>query len=151
MPDPRYRTYVQSRKAIDQFYHQEAARRELPDSVLWLAITICEHETPCTPTELYTDCAISKQTGHSALMQLGKRGLIQLVPDPADRRSKRVEWTEQGRAFAQSQLHPLLTAEEAAFESLAAGEQELLITLTQKLYAALKTKAGNTGPGKGIL
>ena len=28
MPDPRYRTYVQSRKAIDQFYHQEAARRE---------------------------------------------------------------------------------------------------------------------------
>ena len=131
MPDSRYRTYVQSRKAIDQFYHQEAARRELPDSVLWLAITICEHETPCTPTELYTDCAISKQTGHSALMQLEKRGLIQLVPDPADRRSKRVEWTEQGRAFAQSQLHPLLTAEEAAFESLAAGEQELLITLTR--------------------
>lgn len=84
-------------------------------------------------------------------MQLEKRGLIQLVPDPADRRSKRVEWTEQGRAFAQSQLHPLLAAEEAAFESLAAGEQELLITLTQKLYSALKTKAGNTGPGKGIL
>ena len=84
-------------------------------------------------------------------MQLEKRGLIQLVPDPADRRSKRVEWMEQGRAFAQSQLHPLLAAEEAAFESLAAGEQELLITLTQKLYSALKTKAGNTGPGKGIL
>ena len=151
MPDPRYRTYVQSRKAIDQFYHQEAARRELPDSVLWLALYICEQESPCTPTELYTDCAISKQTGHSALMQLEKRGLIQLVPDPADRRSKRVEWMEQGRAFAQSQLHPLLAAEEAAFESLAAGEQELLITLTQKLYSALKTKAGNTGPGKGIL
>lgn len=151
MPNPRYRAYIQSRKAIEQFYHQEAARRDLPDSVLWLAVTIFEQETPATPTALYNECAMSKQTGHSALMWLEKRGLVRLVPDPADRRSKRVEWTKEGQAFARTQLRPFLTAEEAAFETLTGGEQETLTALTQKLFSALKTETGGTGPGKGIV
>lgn len=149
MPNSRYRIYIQSRKAIEEFYHQQAVRRELPDSVLWLAIAIYEHEDPCTPTELYADCAMSKQTGHSALMWLERRGLVRLVPDAADRRSKRVEWTQAGRAFVRDQLAPFLTAEEAAFEILTDREQETLIALTQKVFTALKTVVGAAGTGKG--
>lgn len=151
MPNSRYRIYIQSRKTIEEFYHQQAVRRELPDSVLWLAIAIYEHEDPCTPTELYADCAMSKQTGHSALLWLEKRGLICQTPDPADRRSKRVEWTGKGRAFVQSQIVPFLAAEAAAFEALTSEEQRTLTALTEKLIAALKTEMAAAPSGKGTI
>lgn len=151
MPNPQYRAYIQTWKAMDQLYHQQAVRRELPDSALWLAVSLYERGQACTPTELYADCAMSKQTGHSALLWLEKRGLIRQTPDPADRRSKRVEWTGKGQAFVQSQIAPFLAAEAAAFEALTSEEQRTLTALTEKLTAALKTEMAATPSGKGTI
>ena len=151
MPNPQYRAYIQTWKALDQLYHQQAVRRELPDSVLWLAVALYERAQACTPTELYAECAMSKQTGHSALLWLERRGLIRQTPDPADGRSKRVEWTEPGRAFAQSQVASFLAAEAAAFETLTPEEQRSLTLLTGKLVNALKTEMAAAPAGKGNL
>ena len=96
MTNLRYRSYVQLRQSIDQLYHQQAVRLGLPDSVLWLVVSLYERGQACTPTELYADCAMSKQTGHSALQWLEKRELIRLIPDDTDRRSKRAELTAAG-------------------------------------------------------
>ena len=152
MTNLRYRSYVQLRQSIDQLYHQQAVKLGLPDSVLWLVVSLYERGQACTPTELYADCALSKQTGHSALLWLEKRGLICQTPDPADRRSKRVEWTGRGRAFVQNQIAPFLAAEAGAFETLKTAGQETLLMLTEKIYLALKTEMDRLSPsGKGTI
>lgn len=146
-----YHDYIQLNKEIDQIYHAKAVQLGLPDSVMALLYSLWEEGDGLTPTQLYAEWSLSKQTGHSALQWLEKRGLIRQTPDPADRRSKRVEWTEKGRAFAQSQIAPFLAAEAAAFEALTSEEQRTLTALTEKLTAALKTEMAATPSGKGTI
>lgn len=147
-----YHDYIQLNKEIDQIYHAKAVQLGLPDSVMALLYSLWEEGDGLTPTQLYAEWSLSKQTGHSALQWLEKRGLIRQTPDPADRRSKRVEWTEKGRAFAQSQIAPFLAAEAAAFEALTPEEQRTLTALTEKLTAALKTEMDRLSPsGKGTI
>ena len=142
MTNLRYRSYVQLRQSIDQLYHQQAVRLGLPDSVLWLVVSLYERGQACTPTELYADCAMSKQTGHSALQWLEKRELIRLIPDDTDRRSKRAD-----RCACS-----ILEAEAGAFETLKTAEQETLLMLTEKIYLALKTEMDRLSPsGKGTI
>lgn len=150
MPDPKYQKYIQTRKSIDQFYHRLAAERALPDSVMFLCYAICETGEGRTPSELYAETALSKQTGHSALMWLEKRGLVELIPSPEDRRSKRVVWTPAGRVFAGETMAPLLSAEAVAFGGLTGSEQETLIALTDKMFQSLKKEVERLFPsGKG--
>lgn len=146
-----YHDYIQLNKEIDQIYHAKAVQLGLPDSVMALLYSLWEEGDGLTPTQLYAEWSLSKQTGHSALQWLEKRGLIRQTPDPADRRSKRVEWTEKGRAFAQSQIAPFLAAEAAAFEALTPEEQRTLTALTEKLTAALKTEMDAAPSGKGTI
>ena len=152
MTNLRYRSYVQLRQSIDQLYHQQAVRLGLPDSVLWLVVSLCGRGQACTPTELYTDCAMSKQTGHSALQWLEKRELIRLIPDDTDRRSKRAELTAAGQELADRCARSILEAEAGAFETLKTAEQETLLMLTEKIYLALKTEMDRLFPsGKGTI
>lgn len=138
MEPKTYLDYIQFNKGIDRLYHEMAVKLGLSDSVLALLYTLWESEEKLTPTQLYADWSLSKQTGHSALLWLERRELVRLVPGEGDRRSKRVALTERGREYARKTVAPLIRAEEAAFGGLTAGEQEALVSLTEKILRQLK-------------
>lgn len=133
-----YHDYVQLNKEIDRLYHETAVKLGLPDSVMALLYTLLEMGDGLTATQLYAEWSLSKQTGHSALMWLEKRGLIRLAPLPKDRRSKGVFLTDGGRQYVQETVVPQVLAEEAAFGRLTKEEQATLLTLSQKIVNSLK-------------
>lgn len=145
----RYREYIQLTKEMEQLYHGMAVSLGLSDSVLNLLYTLYEEGDGRTPTQLYNEWSLSKQTGHSALMWLRERGMVELCPAPGDGRSKRVMLTEEGRRFVKRTVGPLLAAEKAAFSALLPGEQETLITLLRQLSNQLKEEiTGREFPAK---
>ena len=144
-----YCDFIQLGMELDRVYHDAAAEMGLPDSVLDLLITIYEEGDGLTPSQLYSKWSLSKQTGHSALRWLEKRGLIRLSPDPDSRRSKGVYLTVAGQEYAHRTVVPLLAAEEAAFGGLSREEQETLMGLTKKVLCKLKEEmAGTRFPAK---
>ena len=134
----RYHDYVQLNKGLDRIYHDVASELGLPDSVLALLITLWEEGDGYTPTWLYREWSLSKQTGHSALCWLESRGLVRLAPAPESRRSKGVFLTARGREYAERTVVPLLAAEEAAFGGLSEEEQRTLLVLTERILCKLK-------------
>ena len=138
MSQSKYHEYIQLTKAIDRVYHEMALALGLPDSVMVLLYTLYEDGEERTPTELYAEWSLSKQTGHYALMWLKERGIIELLPSPRDRRRKRVKLTEEGRRFVKKSIGPLLAAEEAAFSALQSSEQEMLVTLLTQILNQFK-------------
>lgn len=142
-----YHDYIQLNKEIDRIYHETAVRLGLPDSVMALLYSLWEEGDGLTPTQLYAEWSLSKQTGHSALQWLEKRGLIRLAPLPGDGRSKGIFLTDRGRQYAQKAVAPQISAEQAAFDRLTGEEQALLLSLTQKAATSLKEEmAGLTLP-----
>lgn len=133
-----YHDYIQLNKEIDQIYHAMAVRLGLPDSVMALLYSLWEEGDGLTPTQLYAEWSLSKQTGHSALLWLEKRGLIRLDPLPGDGRSKGIFLTDRGRQYAQRAVAPQISAERAAFAKLTREEQAALLALTQKAVTSLK-------------
>lgn len=51
------------------------------------------------PTDLATRLGVSKQAANDILREFEAGGYITLVPDPADRRAKRIHATERGAAL----------------------------------------------------
>ena len=138
MEEIAYRDYVQINKEMDRVYHEMAVRLGLSDSALALLFTLWEEGDGLTPSQLYAEWSLSKQTGHSALAWLEDRGLVRLEPGRGDRRSKGVSLTLRGYDYAQRTVALLGRAEEAAFGALTQEEQEALLTLTGKMLCKLK-------------
>ena len=80
MEEIAYRDYVQINKEMDRVYHEMAVRLGLSDSALALLFTLWEEGDGLTPSQLYAEWSLSKQTGHSALAWLEDRGLVRLEP-----------------------------------------------------------------------
>src|SRR5690606_19111500 len=65
---------------------------------------------------------ITKQSMGEAIRDLVDLGLVQMAPDPSDRRAKLVTWTEEGLAIARDGRRHLYELEQARIERF--GEQE---------------------------
>ena len=133
-----YHDYIQLNKEIDRIYHGTAVQLGLSDSAMALLFSLWEEGDGLTPTQLYAEWSLTKQTGHSALMWLVEKGLVRMASLPGDGRRKGIFLTAQGREYARRAVAPQISAEEAAFGSLTGEEQATLLSLTQKVVTNLK-------------
>ncbi len=150
-PAANYSDFIQINKETEQFFHRLALAMGLSDGSFSLLYTLCDRGEGLSPSELYADWSLSKQTGHSALMSLERRGLVALDPDPGDRRGKRVRFTPAGREFVLRHIHPFLEAERAAFARLSEDERFQLTELTRRSLFFLKEEVSRRYPGLGKL
>ena len=141
----------QNDKLLDELYRHYAAGVNLSATALWILYIAWIQGDGCTQKDICEAWSYTKQTINSALKNLEKQGYIRLVPLPGNRKSKRLLFTDAGRAFAQSVVCPLLAAEEAAFGRLEKEERIALVALSQKRTALLQQEmekamtAMNTG------
>lgn len=133
-----WREYVQMGKEMDQVYHQAATDLGLSDSTHCLLYAIWEQGDGLTPSQLYSEWSLNKQTGHSALMWLERKGLIRLDINKTDRRQKAVYLTVKGQEYAAQTILPMLEAEQAAFDALTDEEKRLLTDLSRKTLSKFK-------------
>lgn len=125
-------------KESDDVYHTYAKRFGLSEAALLLLCALVESPEPPSQRQLASEWHYPPQTVNSILKRLEADGLLCLMEAPADRRSKRVCFTEAGQAFAARVIAPLLAAEERAFSALTEDEQRLLLALTKKYIRLLR-------------
>lgn len=100
--------------------------------------TLRRHGSPhrLTPTQLRASMMVTSATTTHRLDKLEQRGLIQRLPDPADRRGVLVSLTEDGRALVDRAVVDHLATEAGLLDALSPTERRQLAGLLRKLLVA---------------
>ena len=89
--------------------------------------------------ELGEECGIDSSTLSRSLDRLAAAGLVTRTQDPACRRCQTIALTDSGRAVA-GQVAALFAREDAFLCAQLSGEEQTqLVTLLERLFAALKS------------
>ena len=80
----------------------------------------------------------AQSTVAGLVSRLEKKGLIQAVPDPADRRIKLVRLTEEGAALHAKGRQMVIDSEDRLTMHLSEEEREVFLRCLKKVYEAVK-------------
>lgn len=123
-------------KDADSIYSAFAKRCGLSDTEYWIMVMIDEG---CdTQSKISGEAFISKQTVNSAVRQLQKKGLVSLLRDDGDGRSKKMAFTPSGEEFFDKNFNVIDRAEERVWSKLSDAEKNLLVGLSKKYNDLLK-------------
>lgn len=92
--------------------------------ILWFA------PQGCTQTEICERMSANKQTVNAIVTRFYKQGHFTFQSMRDDRRSKRIELTESGRAYAKSIIPPAADAENLAMADMTLERAKELVKLT---------------------
>ena len=97
-----------------QVFERELVRAGYPFTHVG-TLKLIEIHGPITPKDLEAETGIAKTTLRGRVQGLQRRGLVQRVPNEADRRSYFLEVTPEGSDFLAA-MEPILDAAERAIE-----------------------------------
>jgi DNA-binding MarR family transcriptional regulator len=92
-----------------------------------------------SPGQLLAQTLVTSGTMTNRVDRLESRGLVQRMPDPADRRGVHVRLTPRGKERVDAALADLLARERELLASLTGAEQQELSTLLRALVAPFET------------
>ncbi len=99
----------------------------------WPILSLCYSGDADTASELAKALAVDAAVVTRLLDRLETKGLVRREPDPSDRRSNRIELTEQALALV-PRLRPLVSKNNAKFlQGLSKEELSLISSLFPKL------------------
>ena len=131
-----YADYLREQNAIDDLYSAYQKRTGLSDAEFWCIYSAykgeCEYQH-----EISRHMFMNKQTVNSALKQLEKKGLIQMIIPQENQRVRRIVLTPSGKKFAHKYLDYIGELEEKAWESLSAGERLAILSGMKKINRVL--------------
>jgi len=92
-----------------------------------------------SPGQLVDQTMVTSGTMTNRVDRLETRGLVQRLPDPADRRGVHVRLTPRGKERVDSALADLLHRERDLLRGLSRNDQDALSTLLRRLVAPFET------------
>ena len=92
-----------------------------------------------SPGQLLAQTLVTSGTMTNRVDRLESRGLVERMPDPADRRGVHVRLTPSGKERVDAALADLLARERELLASLTGAEQQDLSTLLRALVAPFET------------
>jgi DNA-binding MarR family transcriptional regulator len=95
-----------------------------------------------SPSDLVRALLVTSGTMTNRLDNLERRGLVERLPNPADRRGRDVQLTPAGLELADILVTEHVANEEEMLAPLSAAERDRLAALTRKLLAHLSAEAG---------
>lgn len=117
-------------------YHEVALALHMADSEHAILYSLSLFGGTLPLTELRKLAVLPKQTLHSALRKLEKKGLVQLEAISALK--KRAELTEAGQKFAAANLRRLQTAEQGILNSWTKEERSAFLNLSERYVQDLR-------------
>jgi DNA-binding MarR family transcriptional regulator len=90
------------------------------------------------PTQLTGSLLVSSGTMTNRLDRLERRGLVERVPNPEDRRSVEIALTESGRELVDEVVGEHVAREQEMLAALSAREREALTRILRKLAAHIE-------------
>ncbi|MFD1828489.1 MULTISPECIES: MarR family winged helix-turn-helix transcriptional regulator [Streptomyces] len=98
-----------------------------------------------SPGQLLTQTLVTSGTMTNRIDRLAKKGLVERLPDPSDRRGVLVRLTESGRDHADRALAGLLEQERAILARLSPDRRDELAGLLRQLTAPFDNLSGRQG------
>lgn len=123
---------------IDDIYDGYAGSFGISDAEIWILYALMEHNETYLQTDICREWHYSLQTIHTAIKNMEKRGLIELICQPGNKKNKYIHLTEAGKKLVDEIAGPMTEAEQEAFAILPEEDQEILLPLLQKYAQALK-------------
>lgn len=96
-----------------------------------------------SPTALTSSLLVSSGTMTNRLDRLEQRGLVERVPNPADRRGLEVALTKRGLALVEDAIGEHVRREQEMLAPLSANERTALTRILRKLGAHLAEPPGD--------
>lgn len=97
-----------------------------------------------TQKQVAENFGMQKQTVHTVVSALGKKGFLRLAPCTSDKREKRIILTESGREYSKKLIEPLLKAEDRASEMIGSEKMKAMCE-TLELFNLLFERELNGG------
>lgn len=120
-------------KQFEGLYRSLASVFQFPDCSMWIMYYLAMENAPLTQHELIDRMMYSKQTIHSAVSWLVKKGWVRLETNPASRSSKFVILTDEGKQAAEGTVCRILSAEAKAVDAVGKDKMEQFIALQEEL------------------
>lgn len=128
--------YREAAKELDRVWSQLSRACGLSEGEYWALVMIREGCT--TQTEISEQLSMNKQTVHSALKQLIRRGIVRLETQPGNLRVKEIVLTEAGESFTKKYVDTMMDIEERVWNELTKAERREMIRVSQKYNRLLK-------------
>ncbi len=130
--------YWEIYKDLDRIYSRFAKECGLSDGEYWALVMIREGCT--TQAEIREEFSLNKQTIHSAIKQLVKKGFIRLEIREDNQREKKIFLTKEGWDFVRDHIDGMILLERKAWDKIKTEEQEQLTKISQKYNNLLESE-----------
>lgn len=97
---------------------------------MFLVCYILYMEGAVTQNKISQDCEIPKQTVNNVITTLKNEDYIILEPGDADKRQKKISFTEKGHQYATEMLAPIFEIEERVVQKMGKERMNMLVELT---------------------
>lgn len=128
--------YREAAKELDRVWSQLSRACGLSEGEYWALVMI--REGCITQTEISEQLSMNKQTVHSALKQLIRRGIVRLETQSGNLRVKEIVLTEAGESFTGKYVDTMMDIEERVWNELTKAERREMIRVSQKYNRLLK-------------
>ena len=112
------RIFYEVWRGCNDVYEEYAKMYGLTSNALFTLHSIYDHPQDCTQKLISQECFIPKQTVNMLLKDLEKRNLIRLVPMPADKRSKIIRLTAEGKRYIEEVIPELYKLELSVIDQM---------------------------------
>jgi DNA-binding MarR family transcriptional regulator len=99
----------------------------------YIVLSALDHSAIRTQATLAESIGADKTRIIPVLDELQKRGYIERIPDPDDRRARLLEITESGRSIKNATQADIQRGEERWLEQLSAGDREVFLRVLHQL------------------
>lgn len=144
------REYFRIWRETEGIYSRFAKKLGLSYHALLVLYALWEQPNQCSQKQICQRWVMTKQTVHSILKEFEARGYITLTPMEADRRNKRILFSDAGLDFAQQAMDVLFSLEERAMLRFSKENRDSMIRSNQAYLDYLTEEIGGAAYEKEI-
>ncbi|MGO4257842.1 MarR family winged helix-turn-helix transcriptional regulator [Marmoricola sp. RAF53] len=124
-------------RELQQDMVDEAARQGFPSKSAYNYVFATLDADGSRAARMAEQAGITRQSMGEVIRDMAEAGLVEMVPDPADRRAKLVIWTEAGLAQGQRGFEHILELEERFSQEIGAEDYATARRVLSRLYQVL--------------
>ena len=138
MMNDELRAFNSLQAEIQGLYHEACVKLGISDSASYVLYTLAAFGEACTARDIYRNFGVSRQTIHSSILNLARKGII--YQEKGSGRDQKIYFTEPGRKYASESIEPLIRLENELFHGWPEEESQEFLRLLRKYRDDLKKR-----------
>lgn len=125
-------------KELTAIYHHAAIKAGLSDGEFWVFYALLLLDGEYSQQDICDMWSLPKQTIHSVITTLAKKGYVFLETIPGSRNKKIIRLTQDGKNISENTMSGIFQAEQRALARLTEQERQLYLSLLVKYTSLLQ-------------